>query len=160
MLLENRWAICVCRFNRLMHVWKYAWTLCTEYILTSVCKPFLSTIHDKSFLTINLFICSFTIYTGISVEQFNNKCFFASSTRGKPLIDFPTFCQYRSKKTVQRVTRDQMSQPPCVRSGWGVKNGNEAAMDLQRDASQGILLRERFLNSSRATRKKNQGYQS
>lgn len=49
------------------------------------------------------------------------------------------------------------SSPPRVRSRWGVSYANEAAMDLQRDAPWDILSRERFLNSSRATRKRNRG---
>lgn len=49
------------------------------------------------------------------------------------------------------------SPPPRVRSVWGVSYANEATMDLQRDAPWDILERKFFLNSSGATRKRNQG---
>lgn len=48
---------------------------------------------------------------------------------------------------------------PCVSGGWveGAGYANEVTMDLQRDAPWDILERERFLNSSRTTRKRNRG---
>lgn len=54
------------------------------------------------------------------------------------------------------VTRVQMSQSPYVWSWLGVRYANEV-MDLQRDAPWDSLQRGCFLNSSRATRKRNQG---